>query len=464
MRKTALPPERRNRHVQMTDLTDNSDHKLLVDPEYKHALLYLERLTNLGIKPGLERMQFMVNSIGDPQRAAPVIHITGTNGKTSTARMISALLAAHGLRPGTYTSPHLQVVNERIAVDLAPISKRAFASAFRDAYVAARELERQLGENPSYFEMVTLMAFAAFADAPVDVQVLEVGMGGRWDATNVADADVAVVTNVGLDHMEYLGSSPPLIAAEKAGILKEGSDLVCGETDPEVVEVFSDVASRTRVSRSYLRTKDFALLARRTAVGGQLISVKGIHGTYEDVMLPLFGRFQADNATVAIAAAEAFLDRALVLDLVREAFSAVAVPGRMEVVKRQPLVLLDGAHNPAGISACIEAIRESFAYDDAHIVFGVFADKDYKAMLRQLVPFATALYATQTELARAAPATEIAGEARRLGLERVYEYESVNDALDGALGAASETDLVLVTGSLYVVGEARTHLCGEPSL
>lgn len=440
------------------------EKQLLAAPNYEQALAYLESLTNLGIKPGLERMRFLVEAIGNPQSCAPVIHITGTNGKTSTARLVSLLLAAHGLRPGTYTSPHLQSVNERIEIDCQAIGKRRFASAFRDSYVAASELMRTTGDRPSYFEMVTLMAFAAFADAPVEVQVLEVGMGGRWDATNVADADVAVLTNVSLDHMEYLGTTPPMIAAEKAGILKRGCDLVCGETQPEVVEVFEETARSARASKTYLRGRDFRLGERRLAVGGQLLSVEGIFARYDELLLPLFGRYQADNATLAIASAEAFFQRALDVGAVRDAFHRAKTPGRMELVRRHPVVLLDGAHNPAGISACVEAVRESFAHDDVHVVFGVFADKDYASMLERMRGFADALYVTQTALARAAPASEVASRAREIGLERVYEFMEPESAVKAALETAEDDDLVLVTGSLYVIGEARTALLGSPEL
>ncbi len=431
---------------------------------YRDALAYLDTLTNLGIKPGLERMQSLVRLIGDPQTCAPVVHITGTNGKTSTARMISAILQASGMRTGTYTSPHLQVVNERIAVDLEPLDEEYFARAFDDALVAVQELRRLEGKDPSYFEMVTLMAFAAFADAPVGVQVVEVGMGGRWDATNVAHADVAVVTNVSLDHVEYLGSTPPLIAAEKAGIIKKGTDLVVGETDPEVVAVFRKVAADTNAGRVHERGTDFDLEDRKLAVGGQVVSVEGIFGRYDEIFIPLFGRHQALNASVAVAACEALLDRALHKEVLEEAFAGISSPGRLEVVARHPMVVLDGAHNPAGIRACLDALFESFAFERLHVVFGVFADKDYLSMLAELAPRCHSLFSAQTSLARSAPSDAVALAARKAGAPRVEAFGSVEAALDAARRQAGENDLVLVTGSLYVVGEARTHLVGLPDV
>ena len=434
------------------------------DATYAEALQYLETLTNLGIKPGLSRMEALVSAIGDPHRCAPVIHITGTNGKTSTARMVSSILQAAGLRTGTYTSPHLQVVNERIEIDLEPLDKQRFASAFADAYVAAAELERLSGEKPSYFEMVTLMAFAAFADAPVSVQVVEVGMGGKWDATNVADADVAVVTNVSVDHVEYLGSTPPLIAAEKAGIIKEGSLLIVGETQPDIVEIFESVATDSGADQVIKNGDDFRLLERKPAVGGQLISVKGIYDTYEDLFLPLFGGFQAHNAAVAIAACEALCESSIDRAIVEAALSQTTSPGRMEVVSRHPLVVLDGAHNPAGMAACIDAVRESFAYDRLHVVFGVFADKDYLPMLAALGGVGASVFTTQTALARSAPAENLASAARKVGIDSVSANPDVVAALDAAKRAASDDDLVLVTGSLYLIGEARTYLVGVPEI
>lgn len=431
---------------------------------YRKALEYLDGLTNLGIKPGLERMEALAGSLGDPQKCAPVVHITGTNGKTSTARIISAVLQELGLRTGTYTSPHLQVVNERIALDLRPLGDQNFAEAFAHAYVGVVELDRLRGEKPSYFEMVTLMAFVAFADAPVGVQVVEVGMGGRWDATNIADADVAVVTNVSVDHAQYLGTTPPLIAAEKAGIIKDGTVLVVGETDPELVAIFESVAGDAGASRVVKNGVDFRLRDRSSAVGGQTVSIEGIYGEYTDLFLPIFGRFQAENATVALAACEALIKGAVDEKCVEAALQSVTTPGRMEVASRRPLVILDGAHNPAGLAASLEAIREAFTYDRLLVVFGVFEDKDYSAMLSSIAGLGASLFTTQTTLARAAPASLIASVARDLGIERVDSHQDVPSAVDAARDAAADGDLILVTGSLYMVGEARTHLLGAPEI
>jgi dihydrofolate synthase/folylpolyglutamate synthase len=431
---------------------------------YEEALEYLDGLTNLGIKPGLSRMRALADILGNPQRCAPVVHITGTNGKTSTARIASGVLESLGLRSGTYTSPHLQVVNERIAIDLRPLSNEEFASVFDDALAAASELYRIEGEKPSYFEMVTLMAFAAFSDAPVGVQVIEVGMGGRWDATNIADADVAVVTNVSVDHAQFLGSTPPLIATEKAGIIKEGTALVVGETDPELVAIFESVADSSGASKVLRNGIDFRLSDRLPAVGGQVISVEGTRGEYKDLFLPLFGKFQADNAAMAIIACEELLDKAVDANCIQAALESVTSPGRMEVVGRHPSIILDGAHNPAGITACLEAVREAFAFEEMHVVFGVFEDKDFTQMLSSLSGVASSLTATQTSLARAAPASRIASVARKLGMERVAYSEDVGTAIDAVLQEASEDDLILVTGSLYMIGEARTHILGLPDL
>lgn len=426
---------------------------------YDDALAFLDDHVNLEADPApraasmrLDRIRRITHLMDDPQHACPVVHLTGTNGKGSTARMTMALLQAHGLSVGTYTSPHLERINERLSWNGVPISDDDFA----DVIGAVAELEPLLdGERLSHFEILTAAAFRWFADIAVDVAVVEVGLGGRYDATNIADAVVAVVTNVELDHAEVIGPTRLDIASEKAGIVKDGATLVLGETDPELRETF-DAAADGRVWRRY---EEFECVDNRLAVGGRMLHLRTPGAEYEGVFLPLHGAHQGENAAVALAAAEAFFGTPLHEDVVAQAFATVRVPGRMEVVGRAPLRILDGAHNPAGAQAAAATLDEEFAGNDSRIVVvGLLEGRDPVQMLEPFDPTTVRLLvACPPPSPRAMPPEDVVAAAESLGITAEAE-PSVLDAVRRALREATEDDLVLVTGSLYVVGAARPLL------
>ncbi|MGH3341574.1 MAG: bifunctional folylpolyglutamate synthase/dihydrofolate synthase [Carbonactinosporaceae bacterium] len=420
------------------------------------------------LEPSLGRIAALVDLLGGPQRAYPVVHISGTNGKTSVARMIDTLLRGFGLRTGRFTSPHLASVTERISIDGEAVTPERFVEIYRDVAPYVEMVDRR-GEGPamSFFEVLTGMAFAAFADAPVDAAVLEVGMGGSWDATNVADAAVAVMTPVAVDHAHYLGDSPATIAEEKAGIVKEGTLAVFAQQPVEVAEVLlrRSVEVGATVAREGL---EFGVLARTVGVGGQALTLQGLGGVYDEVLLPLHGAYQAHNAACALAAVEALLGRQrehLDLDTVRRAFEQVSSPGRLEVVRRGPAVLLDSAHNPAGAAATAAAIEEAFRFTRLVGVVGVPADKDAAGILEALEPVLSDLVVTQSSSGRALPAHELAAVAEEVfSPGRVEVQPRLDDALDAAVRLAEdEGELgggVLVTGSIITVGDARRLLGG----
>ncbi|MDP9070106.1 MAG: bifunctional folylpolyglutamate synthase/dihydrofolate synthase [Actinomycetota bacterium] len=405
--------------------------------------------------PTLDRVRRLVEVMGDPQRAYPIVHITGTNGKGSTARMTTALLVTAGLSVGTYTSPDLQRVNERLAWNGEPISDGAFAEVIE----AVVSLERLVHARPSRFEVLTAAAYRWFADVAVDVGVIEVGLGGRWDATNVADAQVAVVTNVSLDHAEILGPTVEEIAREKAGIVKPGSRLVLGETDPRLAPVFR----RAGAAEVWERGHHFDSVRSRVAHGGRLWDLRTPGATCTDVYLPVHGSHQGENAAAALAACEAFLGAPLSEEVVNEAFAGVRLPGRMEVMSRRPLVILDGAHNPAGARAVCATLAEEFGTAPARVVvMGLLRGRDPAEMLSALGLTSSGdpgplVLACPPPSPRALPAVEVAAAAWGMGIAAEVS-ESVAEALDRALVVACPDDLVLVTGSLYVVGAARAML------
>jgi dihydrofolate synthase/folylpolyglutamate synthase len=405
----------------------------------------------------LGRMRRVVEVLGDPQRDYPVIHLTGTNGKGSTARMISALVAAHGLTAGTYTSPHLEHVTERIARNGEPISPDELGRVLGE--LAALEDQRFFAERPSYFELLTAAGYAWFSQEAVDVAVVEVGLLGRWDATNVADGQVAVVTNVGKDHTDGAGDWRHRVAEEKAGIIKPGSHLVLGETDPALRRVFTDEAD----GDVWVRDEDFGVVTDRLAVGGHLLDIRTPHGILEDVFLPLHGSHQADNAAAAVAAVEAFFGRALNPDVVAEAFGGLRLPGRFEVVHRAPLLVLDGAHNPDGARAAAATLAGEFDVKGTrHWVLGLLAGRDVGEMLVELgVRPGDRVITCSPPTPRAVPAEDLAAGVTARGVA-ANAVPDVGAALERALRAAEAAgdghggDLVIVTGSLYTVGAART--------
>ena len=417
--------------------------------------------------PDLDRIRLLCDLLGSPQKSYPAIHLTGTNGKTSTARMVDALLQGFGLRPGRYTSPHLDSVTERITLDGQPISEERFAEVWDEIAPFVEIVDSRMPQRMTFFEVLTAMAFAAFADAPVDVAVLEVGLGGLWDATNVVDAQTAVVLPVGLDHVPLLGTTLAEIAIEKAGIIAPGATVVLAQQPPEAAEVLLRrcVEVGATVAREGL---EFGVVDRTTAVGGQLLSLQGLGGRYDDVFLPLHGGHQAANAAAALAAAEAFLgggDKGMLdADLVREGFARVASPGRLEVVRTSPTVLLDAAHNPAGMTATVQALGESFAFTHLVAVVAVLGDKDALAMLEVLEPAVARVVVTQNASPRAMPVDALADLARDVfGEDRVSIEDALDDALSTAVGLAdAEAEYggagVLVTGSVVTVAEARTLL------
>jgi folylpolyglutamate synthase/dihydropteroate synthase len=509
----------------------------------------LARRPEHSIDPSLDRMSALVTLLGDPQRAYPVIHITGTNGKTSTARMTERLLRARGLRTGLFTSPHLSSIRERICVDGEPVSAERFVEMYEEIKPYLDLVDAREPVRLSFFEVLAGMAFATFADAPVDVAVIEVGMGGTWDTTNVADGAVAVITPVSIDHTRYLGDTVAEIAADKSGIIKPGAIAVIGQQPAAAAEVILRRAAE--VGATVVREEhEFGVLRRELAVGGQQIVIRGLLGVYDGLFLPLFGAHQAGNLACALAATEAFasadpvgapaagdaesngsevngtdLDLAgltsgspggggiagaasdwgdvdaaalekirnaraelgrfrpvdptddgqsgpLDLGLVREAVATMSSPGRLEVVRRSPVVLVDAAHNPAGMAATVAALREAFSFSELIAIVAVSADKDITGILDQLEPVAARLVATRNSSDRSMDPDELADLAEPVfGLDRITEADRLDDAIEIATALADEADadgasgpdglggaVVLITGSVITAGEARLLL------
>ncbi len=435
--------------------------------EVEDALL--SRWPETRLEPSLDRIRAFTELLGEPQHAYRVVHLTGTNGKTSTSRMVDALLRALDLRTGRFTSPHLETINERISVDGEPLDDEAFVRAFNDVAPYTHLVDEDQPHPLSFFETVVGMAYAAFADAPVDVAVVEVGMGGGWDATNVVEADVAVVLPVSVDHAKYLGATPEAIAQEKAGIIKAGSVAVSAAQEPEVEAVLA--ARVAEVGASLVREGvDFGVVSRTPAVGGQIVSIEGLRGRYDDLFLPLYGAHQAQNAAVALASVEALVGGAEPLDaeLVAAAFAEVTSPARLEIVRRSPTVVLDAAHNPHGARASAEALEDSFTFDPLIGVLGVMADKDVEGLLVALEPVLAHVVATQNSSDRSMSAADLGAAAVEVfGEERVTVVPRLLDAIEAAatLAEAGESvsasigaGAVLVTGSVVTAGEARTLL------
>ena len=457
----------------MTTVADRDDEpgSALVPTDYAELeAQLLGRWPENAIQPSLARISALMDLLGEPQRAYPVIQVTGTNGKSSTARMIASLLRAFGLRTGLYTSPHLLDIRERIEIDGAPLSPETFLDVARDVapYIAAVDsrAEAEGGTPVTFFETMTAIAYAAFADAPVDVAVIEVGMGGMWDATSVCTPQVSVITRVDMDHAEFLGDTIAAIATEKAGIIREDSFAVSSLQDPEAEGVIRARATEVGASLAWEGT-NFWVADRTIAVGGQLLNIKGMAGDYDDVFVPLFGRFQADNAAVALAAVEAFLGGgtfALDADSVRQGFADVESPGRLEIVRRGPTVLIDAAHNPAGAQALADALAESFAFSHLVGVVAVLGDKDVRGILTALEPVLDELVVTQNSSARRLAVDDLAALAIEIfGEDRVEVCPRFDDAIDAGIRLAEEADAyaasgVVVTGSVVTAGQARALL------
>jgi len=422
--------------------------------------------------PDREHIDVLLDLLGSPQRAYPVLHVGGTNGKTSTTRMIDSVLRAFGLRVGRYTSPHLETVRERIGLDGEPLSEEAFVRAY-DEVAPLAELVDKRGPDPvTYFEMLTAMAFAAFADTPVDVAVVEVGLGGTWDATNTVDAATAVITPVSLDHTDLLGTSLAGIAAEKAGIIAPGATLVLALQPLEAAEQLLRRAAEVgaTVAREGL---EFGVIERAVAVGGQVLQLQGLGGRYDELFLPLHGAHQAGNAACAVAAVEAFLGggRSGPIDVVaiREGLADVRSPGRLEVLRTSPTVLIDAGHNPAGVAASVAGVQEAFGFRRLVGVLAVLADKDVPGMLEILEPALDAVVVTQNSSPRSLSADDLAALAvEYFGADRVEVELRLDGAIEAAVRLAEDDDDgpmggggVLVTGSVVTAGEARV-LLGRP--
>jgi len=416
--------------------------------------------------PDLDRIRLLTDLMGSPQMAYPSVHLTGTNGKTSTARMVDALVRAFGLRPGRYTSPHLHAVTERITVDGDPLSDERFTEVLDEVLPYVELVDARSPVRVTFFEVLTAMAFAAFADAPVDLALLEVGLGGSWDATNVVQAATCIVLPVGLDHVPLLGTTLGEIALEKAGIIHPGATVVLAAQQPAAAEVLLHrcVEVGATVAREGL---EFGVVDRRTAVGGQLVSLQGLAGRYDEVFLPLHGAYQAQNAACALAAVEAFLGGgtgSLDPEAVRQGFADVSSPGRLEVVRSSPTVLVDAAHNPHGMAATVSALGDAFSFTYLVAVVACLADKDARAMLEVLEPAVSAIVVTESSSPRRLPVEELRAIAEELfGDERVHVEDRLDDALDLAISLADGEAAyggvgVLVTGSVVTAGEARTLL------
>ncbi len=448
-----------------------------------------ERRPEHQISPTLERIAALTSMLGDPQRAFQVIHVTGTNGKTSMARMIDSLLRERGLRTGRFTSPHLATMRERICIDGVPVTEERFVELYEELLPYIQLTDDRQPAPLSFFEVLVGMAFAAFADAPVDVAVIEVGMGGRWDATNVADGAVAVIGPIAMDHMQWLGDTIEEIATEKAGIIKPGAVAVIAQ-QPQVAAASVLLDHAASVGASVVREGiEFGVLAREMAVGGQSLTLRGLRGEYDGVYLPLFGAYQAGNAACALAAVEAFagvtatvgLDGSnslelgpglsssgLASDLVRDGFAKASSPGRLEILRRSPTVIADASHNPAGMAATIDGLQESFRFNRLIGVVAVAADKDVTGILEDLEPVLSDIVVTTNSLSRSMPATELGAIATEIfGEDRVIVRDRLDDAIEAAVALADEptgpdeipgNSAVLITGSVVTAGDARALL------
>ncbi len=428
--------------------------------------VYAELLSRVGEsapQPRLAPTRRVAELLGDPQHSYPVIHITGTNGKTSTARMAESILRAHGLRTGLMTSPHLVRMNERIVIDGEPISNEAFVANWDDIRPYLDMVDAELtasGDVPvTFFEALTVLAFACFADAPVDVVVLEVGMGGEWDSTNVADGQVAVFTPIDLDHVHRLGSTIAEIATTKAGIIKPDARVVSARQAPEALQPLERAAALTE-STLAMEGREFALESTTVAVGGQVITVRGLAGEYRDVFLPLFGDHQAINATVAIAAVESLLGagtQPIAEDVLSEGLGTATSPGRLQILGSDPTVIIDAAHNPHGARALAAALDNYFDFSELVIVMGILEDKDAHGIVEALAPHAARIHVTQSHSDRAIPADALAEQMEHWTHDAPQlEFDSLEQALDDARewASAAAGRAVLVTGSITLIGEA----------
>ena len=416
------------------------------------------------IAPTLERIQALVDALGSPQLSYPTIHIGGTNGKTTTSRMVDSLLFSMGLRTGRFTSPHLETYRERIAINGEPIDPKDLIFTYNDIAAYFDFIDSKFDNPVSFFEAVTALAFAAFAEHPIDIGIIEVGMGGEWDATNVVKADVSIITPIGLDHMEYLGNTLTEIASTKAGIIKEGGFAVLSQQEPAVaVELLRKAAEvGADVAREGV---EYSVISRAVAIGGQLLTIQGLKGVYDEIFIPLHGKHQASNAAAALVAVEVFFgENDLDLDAVREGFAQVKSPGRCEVIHRDPTIILDAAHNPHGSIALQQTLDSEFTFDEVIGVVGVMGDKDARGILVNFEKFMDSIIVTKNSSHRAMEVSDLETLAIEIfGADRVHSSPNLEAAIEKALKdtirpLSDESLGIVVTGSVVTVGEARTYV------
>ncbi len=437
------------------------EDQILIDEIEKKLLA---RWPETRIEPTLERISALVDVLGSPQLTYPTIHIGGTNGKTTTSRMIDSLLFEMGLRTGRFTSPHLETYLERISINGQNIDPQAIIFSYNDIAAYLDLMDSKFEHPISFFEAMTALAFVAFAEHPIDVGVIEVGMGGEWDATNVVDADVSVIMPINLDHTEYLGETLTEIAQTKAGIIKESGFVVLAQQEPEAAkELLKRAAAMgADVAREGV---EYSVLSRSLAVGGQLLTIQGASDTYEDIFLPLHGKHQASNAAAALVAVEAFFgDQELDIEAVRAGFANVTSPGRCEVVHRDPTIILDAAHNPHGAAAIAETVQSEFTFDEVIGVVAPMGDKDIHGILLELEQVMDSIIVTANSSSRSTPVDKLEKIAIEIfGADRVFSDETLEQALDRAIKdtirpLSDDTIGILVTGSVVTVGEARSYL------
>lgn len=438
--------------------------------DFKEAIRYLESTIKYGINPGLSRIIDLCGRLGNPERKFKVIHITGTNGKTSTTRIASSILSQTGLCVGTYTSPHLETVRERIVVNNRMISEKDFAECVSKIKPVVEEVNKKHKEKLTYFEILTALAFMYFAEKNVDCAVVEVGMGGRWDATNIVIPDVVVVLRVRLDHTDLLGKTMVDIAMEKSKIIKKGCKAITSESQKDVLGVIreqcrrekvelkvyeNDLPPRSPLTKGGQRGVESIIKSKKN--GDWLIDIKGIYSNYKNLILPLIGKHQVDNCAVAVAAAELFYGKALPVEKIKKALAKVSCSGRLELINIDPFVILDGAHNHDGAIALSKALRDEFDYDRLILIMAVLYDKDIESIFRELVPFASMAVITQNSNSRCASIEFLKEIMDGFNCDFVVEPK-LSSAIKIGLDYADKNDLVCVTGSLYTVAEAREIL------
>ena len=410
------------------------------------------------INPSLDRIKLLLDYLGNPQDGLKAIHIAGTNGKTSTSRMIERLLRSLDLRTGLYTSPHLVHPRERISIDGEPISVKNFEEVFNQVEPFLEIVDEKIpGGSVTFFEVLTAMAFVSFSDTPVDVISLEVGMGGRWDATNVLTPMVSVITPIDLDHQEYLGNTVEKIALEKTGIIKENIPVIVSNQSKDAAKIIlaKAIENNSPIMREGI---ELDVLERSVGIGGQQLTIANPYGTHSELFLPLFGKHQASNAAVSLTAVEAFLDRQIDHDLVQEAFAEFSSPGRLQVLKRNPTIVIDAAHNPAGIKATKQGITESFQFDNLILILAFMGDKDVNQILEELKGFAQVVILTQTNSARALSVVDLAKKVKNISqfATRIESSDNSSEAIKLAMNIAKDLGNsagIIALGSVVLAGE-----------